>query len=106
MWSGDPKVKIFKDTMKSTYYDGYKGPISTATGAVNADYVLVQMCASVATGAATPEAAAAEAERRAKRYFRRRSQRPVKPSLRSEREAIQSSDQSNLDSMLRYRSSQ
>ena len=71
VWSGDPKVKIFKDTMKSTYYDGYKGPISTATGAVNADYVLVQMCASVATDAATPEAAAAEAERRAKRYFRR-----------------------------------
>jgi len=71
VWSGDPKVKIFKDTMKSTYYNGYKGPISTATGAVNADYVLVQMCASVATDAATPEAAAAEAERRAKRYFRR-----------------------------------
>ena len=71
VWSGDPKVKIFKDTMRSTYYNGYNGPISTATGAVNADYVLVQMCASVATGAATPEAAAAEAERRAKRYFRR-----------------------------------
>jgi multiple sugar transport system substrate-binding protein len=71
VWSGDPKVKIFKDTMKSQYYTGYKGPISTATGAVNADYVLVQMCASVATDAATPEAAAAEAERRAKRYFRR-----------------------------------
>ena len=67
----DPKVKIFKDTMNSTYYDGYKGPISTATGAVNADYVLVQMCAAVATGASTPEAAAAEAEQRAKRYFRR-----------------------------------
>jgi multiple sugar transport system substrate-binding protein len=71
VWSGDPKVKIFKDIMKSTYYNGYKGPISTATGAVNADYVLVQMFASVATDAATPEAAAAEAERRAKRYFRR-----------------------------------
>jgi multiple sugar transport system substrate-binding protein len=71
VWSGDPKVKIFRDTMKSTYYTGYKGPISTATGAINADYVLVQMCASVATDAATPEAAAAEAERRAKRYFRR-----------------------------------
>jgi multiple sugar transport system substrate-binding protein len=71
VWSGDPKVTIFKDTMKSTYYNGYKGPISTATGAVNADYVLVQMCASVATDAATPEAAAAEAERRVKRYFRR-----------------------------------
>ena len=71
VWSGDPKVRFFKDAMKSPYYNGYKGPISTATGAVNADYVLVQMCASVATDAATPEAAAAEAERRAKRYFRR-----------------------------------
>src|ERR1700742_2773948 len=71
VWSGDPKVRIFKDTMKNQYWNGYKGPISTATGAVNADYVLVQMCASVATDAATPEAAAAEAERRAKRYFRR-----------------------------------
>jgi multiple sugar transport system substrate-binding protein len=71
VWSGDPKVKIFKNAMKSSYYPGYRGPISAATGAVNADYVLVQMCASVATDAATPEAAAAEAERRAKRYFRR-----------------------------------
>ena len=71
VWSEDPKVSIFKDTMKSTYYDGYKGPISTATGAVSADYVLIQMCAAVATGASTPEAAAAEAEQRAKRYFRR-----------------------------------
>ena len=71
VWSGDPKVKPFRDTMRSPYYNGYRGPISTATGAVNADYVLVQMCASVATDAATPEAAAAEAERRAKRYFRR-----------------------------------
>jgi multiple sugar transport system substrate-binding protein len=71
VWSGDPKVTIFKDTMKNEYWDGYKGPISTATGAIRADYVLVQMCASVATDAATPEAAAAEAERRAKRYLRR-----------------------------------
>jgi multiple sugar transport system substrate-binding protein len=71
VWSGDPKVRIFKDTMANQYWTGYKGPISTASGAVNADYVLVQMCASVATDAATPEAAAAEAERRAKRYFRR-----------------------------------
>ncbi|WOH80739.1 extracellular solute-binding protein [Bradyrhizobium sp. BEA-2-5] len=71
VWSSDPKVAIFKDTMRSPYYNGYKGPISTATGAVSADYVLIQMFASVATGAATPEAAAAEAEQRCKRYFRR-----------------------------------
>ncbi len=71
VWKGDPKVAIFKDTMASRYWPGYAGPITAATGAVRADFVLVQMCASVATGAATPEAAAQEAERRAKRYFRR-----------------------------------
>ncbi len=71
VWSGDPKVKLFKDVMNSKFYTGYKGPISQASGAVNADYVLVNMCASVATGQATAEAAAAEAERRAKRYYRR-----------------------------------
>lgn len=73
VWSEDPKVSIFRDTMQSKYYAGYKGPISTATGAVRADYVTVQMFASVATGASTPEAAAAEAEQRAKRYFRRQN---------------------------------
>jgi multiple sugar transport system substrate-binding protein len=73
VWSGDPKVSLFKNTMKSPYYNGYKGPISTATGAISAEYVTIQMCASVATDAATPEAAAAEAEQRCKRYFRRQA---------------------------------
>lgn len=71
VWLGDPKIAIFKDTMANAFWMGYKGPISAASGAVNADYVLIQMFASAATGAATPEAAAQEAERRAKRYFRR-----------------------------------
>jgi multiple sugar transport system substrate-binding protein len=71
VWSGDPKVALFKDTMKSPYYNGYKGPISTATGAISAEYVTIQMCAAVATDAATPEAAAAEAEQRCKRFLRR-----------------------------------
>jgi multiple sugar transport system substrate-binding protein len=71
VWSGDPNVALFRDAMQSEFYTGYKGPISQASGAVNADYVLVQMCAAVATGEATPEAAAAEAERRARRHYRR-----------------------------------
>ena len=37
---------------------------------MTADFVVVQMVASVATGQATPEEAAAEAERRAKRYYK------------------------------------
>ena len=70
VWKGDPKVSLFKDTMKSNFWIGYKGPISQASAAANADYVMVQMCAAVASGQSTPQAAAAEADRRAKRFFR------------------------------------
>jgi multiple sugar transport system substrate-binding protein len=71
VWESDPKVAIFRDSMDAKYWNGYKGPISEATGAANADYVMVQMCAAVASGQSTPEAAAREAERRARRFFRR-----------------------------------
>ncbi|WPB87574.1 ABC transporter substrate-binding protein [Sediminicoccus rosea] len=71
-WQGDPKVAIFKDTMDTDFWNGFKGPITEGSAAANADYVMVQMCASVASGQATPEAAAREAERRAARFFRRR----------------------------------
>ena len=68
-------VGIQKDapprTARSMFNLATIGAFVTATGAVGADYVLIQMCAAVATGASTPEAAAAEAEQRAKRYFRR-----------------------------------
>ncbi len=71
VWKSDPKIAYFKTTMANKYWTGYSGPISAASGSVNADYVLVQMFASVATGTATAEEAAAEAERRAQRYYRR-----------------------------------
>ena len=71
-WTGDPKVAIFKETMDTDFWNGFKGPITEGSAAAAADYVLVQMCASVASGQATPEAAAREAERRATRFFRRR----------------------------------
>jgi multiple sugar transport system substrate-binding protein len=71
VWKSDPKVSVFRDTMKSNFWLGYKGPISEASAAANADYVMVQMCAAVASGQSTPEEAAREAERRARRYFRR-----------------------------------
>lgn len=71
-WTGDPKVAIFKNTMDTAFWNGYRGPITEGSAAANADYVMVQMCASVASGQATPEAAAREAERRAARFFRRR----------------------------------
>lgn len=69
-WAGDPKVAVFRDTMNSNFWNGYKGPITEGSVAATADYVMVQMCASVASGQATPQAAAREAERRATRFFR------------------------------------
>ena len=72
VWQSDPKVAVFRDTMNNNFWNGYKGPITEGSVAATADYVMVQMCASVASGQATPQQAAAEAERRARRYFRAR----------------------------------
>ncbi|MBV9566968.1 MAG: carbohydrate ABC transporter substrate-binding protein, partial [Hyphomicrobiales bacterium] len=70
VWKSDPKIAAYKDTMRDSLWYAFKGPINEASAAVVADYVMVDMAASVATGAATPEEAAAEAERRAKRYYK------------------------------------
>jgi multiple sugar transport system substrate-binding protein len=72
VWQSDEKIALFRDTMDTAFYNGYSGPITEGTAAANADYVMVQMCASVASGQATPEQAVREAERRAQRFFRRR----------------------------------
>ncbi|HEV7263737.1 MAG TPA: extracellular solute-binding protein [Falsiroseomonas sp.] len=72
VWQSDPKISVFRDTMNNNFWNGYKGPITEGSEAATADYVMVQMCASVASGQATPQQAVAEAERRARRYFRSR----------------------------------
>jgi multiple sugar transport system substrate-binding protein len=73
VWTSDPKIAVFKDTMRSAFWKGYRGPISEASATATNEYILVQMCASVAAGQATPEAAAREAARRSERIFRRRT---------------------------------
>ena len=70
VWTNDPKVAVYRDTMADSRWLAYPGAISEASGAVVADYVVVDMVAAAATGASTPEDAAKEAERRAKRYYR------------------------------------
>ncbi|MDT7578666.1 MAG: multiple sugar transport system substrate-binding protein, partial [Pseudonocardiales bacterium] len=70
VWDSDPKIKLYKDTMAVSRWYAYPGPITEQSGAVMADYVMVDMVASASTGDSTPEDAAKEAERRAKRYFR------------------------------------
>ena len=69
-WTADPKLAPYRDGMDTPYYDGSKGPISAASSAVSANYVIVDMFASVASGSSTPEAAAKQAAREAERYFK------------------------------------
>jgi multiple sugar transport system substrate-binding protein len=70
IWSVDPKHDVFKSVIADSQWDGYKGSVGEASAAVLSDFVMVQMVASVCADQATPEEAAAEAERRARRYYR------------------------------------
>ena len=69
-WTEDPKLQPYAGSMDTPYYDGYKGPITAASSAVSANYTVVDMFASVASGNATPEAAVKQATRQAARYLK------------------------------------
>ena len=70
VWDSDPKIKLYKETMEKSRWYAWPGAITEQSGAVMADYVMVDMVAAASTGDSTPEDAAKEAERRAKRYYR------------------------------------
>jgi len=70
VWDSDPKLEVYRNGTDNQFWSGYKGPVTQAASTVAAEYVMIQMCASVASGQATPQEAAAEAERRARRYYR------------------------------------
>ena len=70
VWDSDPKLAVYRNGTENQFWTGYKGPITHAAGTVAAEYIMVQMCASVASGQATPQEAAREAERRTRRYYR------------------------------------
>src|SRR3954451_24103504 len=70
VWNSDPKLKPYVDSMDTPYYNSYKGPISAASATVAANYTLVDMFASVASGNASPEAAAKTAAKQAARYLK------------------------------------
>jgi multiple sugar transport system substrate-binding protein len=60
VWIEDPKHTPYRDAMRNSLYP------ETAVD----DFIVVDMVASVCAGSATPEAAVAEAERRAKSYYK------------------------------------
>ena len=70
IWTADPVHAPYARASETLRPNGYAGPLGYASAGVMADYVLVDMFASAVTGQTTPEEAAAEAERRANRYYR------------------------------------
>ncbi|HET6519619.1 MAG TPA: ABC transporter substrate-binding protein, partial [Geminicoccaceae bacterium] len=71
VWTADPKHTPYRNVMRNALPESYKGRPSEAAAAANADFVVLNMFQSVCAGQATPEEAAAEAQRRAERYYRR-----------------------------------
>ncbi|MBS0325267.1 MAG: carbohydrate ABC transporter substrate-binding protein [Proteobacteria bacterium] len=70
MWTDDPKATPYRDDAAVTLSDGYAGTLGYASAAVMADYVVVDMFASVVSGAKSPKDAAALAEKQALRYYK------------------------------------
>lgn len=69
IWTSDPKITPYRDTMKRMLPNGYAGTMGYASAAVMADYILLDMVAEAALGAASPKDAAAHAEKKARRYY-------------------------------------
>jgi multiple sugar transport system substrate-binding protein len=70
VWTEDPKRKVFAEATKRARSIAYAGDLGYAAAQVLADFIMVDMVAAAATGQASPEEAAAEAEKRANRYYR------------------------------------
>ena len=70
VWTEDPKRAVFKQAVTRTKHIGHDGPLGYAASSAYADFIIVDMVASAATGQTSPKDAMAQAEKRAQRYYR------------------------------------
>ncbi|BCX16822.1 MAG: sugar ABC transporter substrate-binding protein [Geminicoccaceae bacterium] len=70
VWTADPKHAPYKNVMRKALPQSWRGRPSEAAAAAKADFVVLNMFQNVCAGKMTPEEAMADAERRAKRYFK------------------------------------
>ena len=70
VWTEDPKNTPYRDCIRNMLYNGFSGSLGYSSAAAMADYIVVNMVAEAASGAKSPEDAAADAQRRAERYYR------------------------------------
>jgi multiple sugar transport system substrate-binding protein len=70
VWKTDPKLSMLRDVAKRTLTAGGLGSVGEKAAGALADFVLLDMVASVCTGRASIKDAIAVAERQAKRIYR------------------------------------
>jgi multiple sugar transport system substrate-binding protein len=70
VWKSDPKLSMLRDVAKRTLTAGGQGSVGEKAASALADFIVLDMVASVCTGRATPKDAIAVAERQAKRIYR------------------------------------
>ena len=70
VWTVDPKHTPYRDLMSKMLWPGYAGSLGYASSGAMADFIMVNMVAQAATGAKSPKDAAAEAQKRAERYYK------------------------------------
>ncbi len=70
VWTADPKNTPYRDIMKNMLWPSYAGSLGYASASCLGDYIVVDMYASVCSGQKSPKDAAAEAQKRAERYYK------------------------------------
>src|SRR5205085_6304498 len=70
VWTSDPKLSVARDAAKRTLTAGGLGSVGEKAASALADFVVLDMFASVCTDRATAKDAIAVAERQAKRIYR------------------------------------
>ena len=70
MWTSDPKLTIVRDCAKRTLTAGGLGSVGEKAAAALADFVVLDMFASVCTDRASVKDAIAVAQRQAQRIYR------------------------------------
>ena len=70
VWKSDPKLSMLRDAGKRTLTAGGLGSVGEKAAAALADFVMLDMVASVCTGRASIKDAISIAERQAKRIYR------------------------------------
>jgi multiple sugar transport system substrate-binding protein len=70
IWTADPKHTPYRDTMVNMLWPSYAGSLGYASAGTLADFIVVNMVAKAASGNMSPKDAAAEAQKRAERYYR------------------------------------